>query len=109
MYQKPPGERNSAAGRSLLEMLWEELDSVIDRLMADGKPGEPEVTELSEEAVAVEKHDLSRLMDDFKAWGEERGQAQGLAYAIAVITDPYEVDVPGIKKISAKRWEERQK
>jgi hypothetical protein len=79
----------SAAGRSLLEMLWEELDDIMDRLVADGKPNNLEA-------------------DEWLAYGEERGRAQGITYAIAVIMNPYKVDVPKVKRIAAKRLEARQ-
>lgn len=98
---------HSAAGRSLLEMLWEELDAVTDRIVAEGRPGEPDQQELSEEMVIIDKSDLDRWVDDVQAWGETRGQAQGLAYAIAVITDPYTVNVPAVKRVAKRRWEER--
>lgn len=84
----------SCAGKSLLELLREEMDTVIDRLMSDDRP-DPD----------VEPDALSPSM--WLEYGEERGQAQGLAYAIAVIENPYQVDVPRVKDEAMERWEER--
>lgn len=96
------------AGRSLLGMLWQELDTVIDRLVADGEPDL--LDKVDESCVLVEIPDaIEEFKQACKAWGEERGQAQGLAYAIAVITHkPNRPDVPAIKKQAMKRWESRQ-
>lgn len=77
------------AGRSILEIITEELDVVIDRLMTDGEPfsdGNPDV-------------------EEWKEWGEQRGQAQGLAFAIAVLENPYEMNVEKVKAEAMKRWE----
>jgi hypothetical protein len=93
----------SAAGRSLLEILWEELDAVLDRLAADGKPDDvPPVPKVGNQ------RPLAAWRDEWMAYGEERGKAQSLAYAIAVITNPYKPDVPAIKRMAAVRLEERQ-
>lgn len=93
----------SAAGRSLLEILWEELDAVIDRLVADGKPAEvPPVPKVGNQ------RPLAAWRDEWMKYGEERGQAQGLAYAIAVIMNPYSPDVPAVRRMASNRLEERQ-
>lgn len=81
---------HSAAGPSLLESLWDELDAIMGRLMADGVP---------------ELHDPP---EDWQAHGEERGRAQGIAYAIAKITSPYAPDVPAIKAEAVERWQAAQ-
>lgn len=82
------------AGRSLLEILWEELDAIMERLMTEGQPHTP-----------VEDEFYQQDLDAWREWGEERGKAQGVAYAIAVITNPYEVSVQAIKREAARRWE----
>lgn len=84
------------AGRSLLEILWEELDAVMERLMTDEKP------DFRGSGVPYEeRYELIR------AWGEERGQAQGLAYAIAVLTNPYAPSVPAIRQEAVARWKSK--
>jgi hypothetical protein len=94
MVKKSPN-----AGRSILEILWEELDSIMDRLMGEGKPG------TSEGEFGCELGDP----EQWQKYGEERGQGQGVAYCIAVMENPYAPDVPGIKVRAMNRWNERQK
>jgi hypothetical protein len=81
------------AGKSILEIIWEELDSVFDQLMEEG---EPVVDPVKQPTTAATR---------YRQWGELRGQAQGLAYAIAVIQNPYEVDVPAVKVQARERWQ----
>lgn len=84
----------SGAGRSLLEMLWEELDRIMDILMTGDTP------------VLHPDRSLNNP-HEFTAWGEIRGQAQGVAYCIAVIEQPYQPNVPDIKERAMERFEER--
>lgn len=84
------------AGKSIIEILWEHLDDVMDKLMEEGKP---ESWESGSREVGVVGH--------WQQYGEERGQAQGLAYALAVMTNPYHPDMDGIRANAVKRWEER--
>lgn len=93
----------SGAGRSLLEMLWEELDVIMDKLMEEGAPEDVPPTPTMENRAP-----LAAWRTEWLEYGETRGQAQGVAYAIAVIERPYEPDVPGIKERAVERWEERQ-
>jgi hypothetical protein len=86
-------EPGQLAGKSILDILWEELDSVFDQLMEEG---EPDVDPTKQPSTAATR---------YREWGELRGQAQGLAYAIAVMTNPYEVDVPAIKVQVRERYE----
>lgn len=97
-------DKGAHAGRSILEILWEELDSVMDRLMDDGEPKSENYEPHDDE----EFFELDGFKDACKVWGEERGQAQGVAYAIAVMTNPYEVDITAIKQTAVERWESRQ-
>jgi hypothetical protein len=64
-------------GKSILEMLWEELDTIVERLMGGGEA----------------EHDI--------------GRAQGVAYAIAVIENPYYVDIERVRKEAMDRWEQQ--
>lgn len=100
------------AGRSLLEILWEELDSIVDSLMSKGSPS-TWYDEVGRECVSVDHFrtygkDEELISDDpseFQQWAEWRGQAQGVAYAIAVITSPYAPNVPAIREEAMQRWE----
>lgn len=70
------GEPFQFAGRSIIDILWEEMDATYARL-AGGKG--------------------SRAKGD-------KGRAGGLAYALAVMTNPYDVNVEAIKEQVHARW-----
>ena len=80
------------AGRSLKEIIEAELDVVLERLLNDWQRNPA---------------DLNLEGQTVLAWGEERGAAQGLAYALAVITNPYYVNVEEIKNEAMLRYEAR--
>lgn len=82
------------AGKSILEMLWERLDAAYELLIADG---EPDITRDDMPA------DYRAWMDDAQRYGEQRGRCQGLAEAIAVLTNPYAPDLPAVKTEAKRR------
>lgn len=94
MSENPKAHR--FAGMSILDILWQEMDSVYDILIEEGKPD----TDPAKKPI--------KAMEEYRAWGELRGQAQGLAYAIAVLTNPYATDVPAIKAEARRRYEAAQ-
>lgn len=71
-------EDASCAGKSLLELMWEELDETMDRLMVPGAAAET-----------------------------DKGQALGIAWCIALVTNPYHVNMEAIREEALERWEER--
>lgn len=71
------GEPLANAGRSIIEIVWEEMDAVYGRLMAG---------------------------EGARAKGD-KGRAAGLAYALAVMTNPYAVNVETIREQAHARWE----
>lgn len=71
------GEPLVNAGKSIIEIVWEEMDVVYGRLMAG---------------------------EGAKAKGD-KGRAGGLAYALAVLTNPYRVDVETVRMQAHARWE----
>lgn len=73
------------AGHSITEKVQGELDAVVSRLLSDGKPDD-DATE-----------------EELVKWGEERGQAQGLAYALALLLNPYKPNLKQVKKDSTAR------
>jgi len=85
------------AGKSILEIIWEELDSVYDQLMSEGRPRVPKQWGAQHP---------QEIADKQMKYGELRGQAQGLAYAIAVIQNPYDVSVPAVRHEAQRRYDD---
>lgn len=69
-------EDMTCAGKSLYEMVWDELMTVMERLMCDGEAED----------------------------GRDPGRAEGLAMALAIFTNPYYVDIEQIRKAAMERW-----
>jgi hypothetical protein len=109
-YVSKNPEAHQYAGMSILDILWQDLDDVMDQLMSEGAP---EKSSLAGDLFTTNsKADASALANEWyatlKEWGELRGQAQGLAFAIAVLTNPYDADVQVVKQEAKQRWEKRQ-
>lgn len=66
-------------GKTILEMLWAELDAVMDRLMSE--PAED---------------------------GRDPGRAEGVAYCIAVMQNPYLPNIDAVRDQAMDRWEQQQ-
>lgn len=95
------------AGKSISQRLWEELDRIMDILMVEGEPSindyfAPEADENGQDIA-----EMDRLKADVQQWGEHRGNAQGVAYAIAMMYSPYSPNVPHIKELAMQRWNDR--
>lgn len=71
------------AGGSIRQMIWAELDDVVDRI---------------QKRVAKGKEPMKA----------DKGMALGLATAIAIMTNPYAYDVDAIREEAMERWEARQ-
>lgn len=75
---------SQVAGKSLLDLMWEHLDRLMDELMVPAhEGGEEELAEL-------------------------RGEARGWAEAIAITTDPYAPLVDAVREEAMERWETRE-
>lgn len=70
----------SCGGKSIIEMLEDELDTVIDRLMTGAAAGD----------------------------GRDPGRAEGVAFALAVMQNPYRPNINSVKNDAMVRWEESQ-
>jgi hypothetical protein len=66
------------SGRSLVEMMEDELDSIVDRLMSGG---------------AAED-------------GRDPGRAEGVAFCIALVRQPYNPDIDKVREAAMLRYEE---
>lgn len=70
----------ACGGQTILEGLWEELMAIMERLMT-GQDAED---------------------------GKDPGRAEGVAYAIAVMQNPYRPSVDSVREQAMERWEEEQ-
>lgn len=83
------------AGKSIIGQLWDEMDACYERLMADGEPA-PFGPGYAEE----DRQDSVR-------YGEQRGRCQSLAYALAIMTNPYAPSMDAVKAEARRRWQGR--
>ena len=72
---------------AILRELWAELDNLMYQLMTDGAPTESEPS------------------GSWQEWGEIRGRAQGVAFAIASISNLSEPNVEWVRAEAVRRWE----
>jgi hypothetical protein len=70
----------ACGGQTILEGLWEELMAIMERLMT-GQDAED---------------------------GKDPGRAEGVAFAIAVMQNPYRPSVDSVREQAMERWEEEQ-
>lgn len=98
------------AGMSVLDILWQELDDIMDQLMEQGAPEKSSMAkDFETRNNPTEARELREIWyTSLQSWGELRGQAQGVAYAIALVTNPYAADVPAVKAEAKARWDARQ-
>jgi hypothetical protein len=71
------GGKFSCAGMSIQDMVWQELDSVMDRLMTDTAAAD----------------------------GRDPGRAEGFAMALAIFLNPYRPNIEAIREEAVTRWE----
>lgn len=70
-------DRGECSGRSLVEMMEDELDSIISRLMSGGEA------------------------DD----GRDPGRAEGVAFCIALVRQPYNPSIDAVREAAMLRYE----
>jgi hypothetical protein len=83
-----PQPHASCGGKSIIEMIWDELMQVYSRIM------------LSKQY--VESGD--QRAEDFHAV-QDIGEAIGLATALSLLLNPYNPDIDAIREEAAQRWE----
>jgi hypothetical protein len=81
-------------GELMSEQLWGDLMATVERLHG-------EYGDLSE----GDGPDDGSLEAELVAWGEARGRAQGVALALAILTNPTSPDVDAVREESVERWE----
>lgn len=121
MVAKEQAAQHPYAGMSVLDILWQDLDDVMDQLMSEGAPSRSSLIQDFTALGTRDKRGMRAALntetanelggswyDTLRDWGELRGKAQGLAFAIAILTNPYAANVPAVKKEAMVRWESRK-
>lgn len=87
--------------QALLEEGWKELDTIVEHIMSEDEP------HVSDFDAGVQYQDIAAAAatEACIRYGEWRGQAQGVAYMLAVLTNPYRPDVDAIRAEAMTRWE----
>lgn len=82
--------------KPLIEKLWDELMAIYERLESNGAPD-------PDPAMSV-----GAAIDAGQEYGEKRGRAQGIAFAIAMLRDSRQPNVEAIREEAQDRWEKSQ-
>jgi hypothetical protein len=108
------------AGRSILDIFWEKMDEKFDALMelrdgegaddegyndfvtADEDEAEDAASEWSEWVDAASSEDVDLLI----RLRETKRECTALAWAIAVLTNPYKPNINAIRVEARNRWDE---
>lgn len=94
---------NDRHGRTIIEVLfeelWKELDTVVELIMSEGEPDREDF------GWPPEDMRISEYEDAVRQYGEWRGQCQGYAYALAILTNPYKPDIEAIRTEAMERYE----
>lgn len=86
--------RPSCGGKSIIELIWDELMKEYEQALADAKA-----------LKNAEDHGNPLKDEHLLDIGQTRGRAQGFATAIAIITNPYAPNVDAIRQEAKERWE----
>lgn len=89
-------------GKSIIDLLWEDLDDTMDILM--------DTCERCERLVGAHtrtSHEPEATLQLEYAVDEYRGRAQGVAYALALMSNPYLRNVDEVRKLAKERYDQR--
>lgn len=95
-------------GLSIIDLLWVDLDDTMDILMAPcrrcaklaGAHPHVEGRKYCNDPV-LKDYDLDYSIQEYK------GRAQGVAYALALMSNPYLSDVAAVRAKAKERWKQR--
>lgn len=90
-------------GKSIINLLWEDLDDTMDILMAECQCG-------SLAGAHAVGQNCGNLRIDYEleySVDEYRGRAQGVAYALALMSNPYLRNVDEVRKLAKERYQQR--
>jgi hypothetical protein len=98
---------NQLKGKSIIDLLWEDLDDTVDILMDE--------CENCQQLAGAHPYANGRFYCNAPVTNlvleydvrEYRGRAQGVAYAIALMSNPYLSDVAAVRKLAKERYQQR--
>lgn len=90
---------SAVSGKTILDLLWEKLDEIVTALAVQWP-------DMRDDETFLMGTDTDPV--EIFEWAELRGQAQGLALAIATIQNPYAPDVDDVRAEAGSRLAERQ-
>lgn len=85
-------------GKTIRELIWEQLDDAMDALMSTGKPMWEEIG----------MADPDRIAETFRRYGHEQGVAQATAYVLSLFEQPDHPDIDSVRGAAVLRYKERQ-
>lgn len=101
---------NHLKGKSIIDLLWEDLDDTIEilseRCEARGCGKLAGVHTAQFEVVDGHRLELENYVLEYSI-EEYRGRAQGVAYAIALMSNPYLGDVAAVRALAKERYNQR--
>lgn len=101
---------NHLKGKSIIDLLWEDLDDTMDILSERcesrgcGKLAGVHTADFEYRdghRLEMENSVLEYSIEEY------RGRAQGVAYAIALMSNPYLGDVAAVRTLAKQRYEQR--
>lgn len=99
-----PDLRPIYGGPTLLEALWDRMDSIMERLMTGTESGEDECVRTMADCTG--DPDQAGKCDHLD--NGDRYRAQELAWVLAIVTDPYDPSVDRIRAEAVNRWNAQQ-
>lgn len=98
-----PDLRPIYGGPTLLEALWNEMDTIMERLMT-GQTSDDVCSQSGYHGVSLEDPSLVCEHED----NGDKYRAQQMAWVLAIVTDPYEPSVDKIRAETMARWNAMQ-
>lgn len=95
-------------GKSIIDLLWDDLDSTMDLLMEECDTCEKLAGAHSMGSVVSRDCEYFQINTVLEySIDEYRGRAQGVAYALALMSNPYLRNVDEVRNLAKKRYDQR--
>lgn len=95
----------TVARETVSDALWAKLDAIVVQLYTSGLDEMDLRETLRVGMYPTEAENVVAEAEKWRGWGEARGAAQGLAYAIALLANPRRPNVDWVREEAARRYE----